>query len=348
MIKDAIAILTKKRDLSFDETRAVFDEILSGTATPAQMAAFLVALRFKGETETEVFAAATAVRERSIKIKVRGGLLGVEDSSEAVLDTCSTGGSGINKFNVSTAAAIVTAACGLKVAKHGNRAMSGSCGSADVLEDLGVKIQAKPEVMEAAARQTGICFMYAPLYHPAFKNVGPVRKEIGIKTIFNILGPLCNPAQASHQLLGVYAAELVEIMAKVLRDLGVKKALVVCGKDVFDEVSLSGPTKAVLVQGKKLVKMTLRPADFGLKKISSLKVRSQGRPDNSRLMVELLEGKKSPYRDMVIASASCCLWLAGKAHDLKTGAKIAAAAIDEGKALAKLEEFRDFLNKQSV
>ncbi|MFA5272184.1 MAG: anthranilate phosphoribosyltransferase, partial [Candidatus Omnitrophota bacterium] len=247
MIKEAIEKLTKKINLSFEETKEVFNDIFDHKVSSPQTASLLTALSMKGETAQEIYGAATVVRERAMHLSVKETFMGIETEGEQIMDTCGTGGSGSNKFNISTAVSFVVSALGIKVAKHGNRAMTSSCGSADVLEELGIKIDVAPKVMEEAISKVGIGFLYAPLYHPALLEVATIRKEIGIRTIFNILGPLCNPASATHQILGVYKKELVYVMAVVLRNLGVKKALVVYGKDLKDEVSLAGETTAILV-----------------------------------------------------------------------------------------------------
>ncbi|MDD5584324.1 MAG: anthranilate phosphoribosyltransferase [Candidatus Omnitrophica bacterium] len=343
MIKEAIAKLIKKEDLSFAQTKAVFEEIFSHQATTAHIAAFLTALSAKGETEEEIAAAATVVRARAIKVKARGNFLGIEDSDEAILDTCGTGGSGINKFNVSTAVAFIVSSCGIKVAKHGNRAMSSSCGSADVLEALGIKIDAAPRTMEEAIHTVGIGFLYAPLYHPALKEVAAIRKEIGIRTIFNILGPLCNPAFATHQLLGVYRKDLVKSMAKVLKKLGVTRAFVVYSEDLKDEISLCAKTTVAFLNNKKIESLSLSASSFGLKKIKLKNIEVPNAAASAAMIQDVFEGKKGAPRDIVVANAAACFFVLGKTRTLKEGVQLANCAIDEGKAKKKFLAFREFV-----
>lgn len=346
MIKEAVRKLTDNNDLSFEETKLVFEEIFEHKTTAAQVAGFLVALKMKGEKEQEIFAAATVVRQYAKKVNVRQDFMGVEDKQEPIFDTCGTGGSGTNKFNISTAVAFVVAAAGVKVAKHGNRAMSSTCGSADVLEALGIKIDSPEVVMAEALKKTGISFFYAPLYHPALKEVADIRREIGVRTIFNILGPLCNPALADYQLLGVYKQELVALIGKVLKDLGVRKAFVVHGKDLKDEVSLSGPTRVAFLNNKRIEKFILTAADFGLKKSRLKDIEVNDAQSSARAVSDVLSGKKGPLRDVVLANASCCFYILGKAKNFKEGVVLSEKLIDEGKAQSKLAEFRKFLDAQ--
>ncbi len=344
MIQSAIAKLVKSQNLDFEETKEVFDEIFNQKAQPAQIASFLTALKMKGESEAEIFAAATVVRQRAKKIKISSEICGKQIE---ILDTCGTGGSGVNKFNISTAVSFVVAASGAKVAKHGNKAMSSSCGSADILGQLGINIEAPAEIMERSLMEVGICFLYAPLYHPAFKAVASIRKEIKIRTIFNILGPLCSPASVSHQLLGVYSPELVLPMAKVLKQLGTKKAFVVYGKDLKDEVSLTGPTKACYLDNGKIKKITLRPSGLGLKKIKLEDITSNSSQESAELVKGVLAGKKGPSRDIVLANAAVCFYLLGKAKNLKKGVIRAAEIIDSQKASQLVDKFREFLDKNA-
>ncbi|MCF7908440.1 MAG: anthranilate phosphoribosyltransferase [Candidatus Omnitrophica bacterium] len=343
MIKEAINALVNGQDLSFDQTKAVFEQIFNHKAESSQIAAFLTALKIKGEKESEISAAATVVRSHANKINIGKDLIGQDINSQPIIDTCGTGGSGLNKFNISTAVSFVIASSGTIVAKHGNRAMSSSCGSADVLEALGINISAKAEVMEQALKKCGIAFLYAPLYHPALGEVAKIRREMGIRTIFNILGPLCNPAQANHQLLGVYSPDLVVPLAKVLRQLGSKRAMVVYGKDLKDEISLTGKTESAFLNNKKITKLTLSPASFGLKKIRVSDILAD-RPDISAQMIrDVLAGKKGASRDIVLANASACLYILAKVDNFKQGVAQAAQLIDQGKAKAKYLEFKNFL-----
>ncbi len=346
MIKETIAKLVLGKDLNFEETKEVFEEIFDHKLTPAQIASFLTALKIKGEKEAEILAAATVIRSRAIKIKLSAGFLeGVEKGP--LIDTCGTGGSGLNKFNISTAVSFVVAAGGVGVAKHGNKAMSSSCGSADVLEALGINITASPLTMEQALKKIGMAFLYAPLYHPALKEVAGIRREMGIRTIFNILGPLCNPAGADYQLLGVYRQELVTCLAKVLKQLGLKRAIVIYSQDLKDEISLSGKTQAAFLNNHKITALTLSAASFGLKKVAVRDLLVKDARESAEVIRKVLEGKKGAPRDVVLANASACFYILGKAHDFKQGVSLAAQLIDCGKAKAKYIEFKDFLKSHA-
>lgn len=347
MIKEAIARLTENQDLSFKETVEVFLEILEAKATPAQIGAFLVALRVKGETDKEIWGAATVVREKAYKLKVRDDSSGIK-KREPVLDTCGTGGSGVKKFNISTAVAFVVSAGGVKVAKHGNKAMSSNCGSADVLEYMGININTPAQVMEEAIKKVGIGFLYAPLYHPAFKVVSPLRKEIGIRTIFNILGPLCNPALADHQLLGVFSPRLTLKLAKALKNLGVKRAFVVYGEGLKDEVSLTGPTYVRFLDNKRIREFKLTPESFGLKrcKLKDLEVRNVG--ESARVIKDVFNGKKGPALDVVLANASTCFFMLRKVKDFKEGVYLARHLIFGRKVKEKFLEFKNFLSQAKL
>lgn len=345
MIKEAILKLTRKESLKFSQAKEVFNEIFAHKVSPAQVAAFLTALKMKGENEDEIGAAATVIRKKAKKLDIHGKLVEIEDTGETILDTCGTGGSGLNKFNISTAVAFVVSAAGIRVAKHGNRAMSSSCGSADVLEELGIKIDVSPSVMKKAIQKVGIGFLYAPLYHPALKEVAKIRREMGIRTIFNVLGPLCNPAHATHQLLGVYSEELVMVLAKVLKKLGIKKAFVVWSKDLGDEVSLSDKTTVAFLDNKKISKLKLSPSDFGLKRVSLKKIEAKSVAMSAKMVNDIMNGKEGGPRDIVLANAACCLYLAGKARNLKQGVKLGAGLIDQGKVREKVLAFRKFLEK---
>lgn len=348
MIREAIIKLAEGESLTFKEAQSVFHEIFENEASSAQIAAFLTALSLKGENEDEISAAASVVREKAKKVKVRGGLMGIEDLAEPVMDTCGTGGSGINKFNISTAAAFVVSAAGIKVAKHGNRAMSSNCGSADVLQAMDIKIDAAPSVMEEAIKKIGIGFLFAPLYHPALSEVAKIRREIGLRTIFNILGPLCNPASASHQLLGVYSEGLLPIMAKVLKNLDLKKAFVVYGKDLKDEISLTGVTKVVFLNNKKLEKFSLTPSDFGLKRIRLIDLEVKNDKESAKVIKDIFEGKKGAPRDIVLANAGACFYILSKVKNLKEGVRLAADIIDRGLAKKKYHDFKNFLNERCL
>ncbi|MDD4956173.1 MAG: anthranilate phosphoribosyltransferase [Candidatus Omnitrophica bacterium] len=318
-----------RTDLDEKETFAVFDHIMTGKATPAQIASFITALRIKGETVDEITGAARVMRQRSLKINAGSG-------NEPVIDTCGTGGTGKNTFNISTTAAFVVAGCGVKVAKHGNRAASGRCGSADVLEKLGVGIDVPLKVSEKCLKEIGICFMFAPLYHGAMKYAVAPRKEIGIRTIFNLLGPLCNPAQADCQVMGVCTKNLTELMAGVLKRLGSKRAYVVHGSGHLDELSISGLSLVSELKGGRIRSYYLNPGAFGLRKAPIEAIKGGSARANARMVKAVLSGKKGPHRDIVLMNASLALMAAGKVHDLKEGVKMAGTCIDSGRALEKL------------
>ena len=347
MIKEATDKFIEGKNISFDQMKEAFEEIFSSVVTSAAIASFLTALKIKGESKEEILAAAIVVREKAKKINVRSDFLGLADNSEPVMDTCGTGGSGLNKFNVSTATAFVVSAAGVKLAKHGNRAMSSNCGSADVLEELGINIEVSAQVTEKAIKETGLGFLYAPLYHPALGRVAKVRREIGIRTIFNILGPLCNPALANYQLLGVYDPNLVVPMAQVLRKLGTKRAFVVYGKEVGDEVSLTGPTKVAFLNNKKISSLTLNPSNFGLKKIRLEDLLVKNKQSSASLIKDILAGKACAARNIVLANASTCFYILGKVDNFKQGVKMAEELIDTKKAKSKFLEFKEFLNKNA-
>jgi anthranilate phosphoribosyltransferase len=284
----------------------------------------------KGETPDEITGAATVMREKALHIAPR--------SKEYLVDTCGTGGDGSNTFNISTAAAFVAAGAGAIVAKHGNRSVSSKCGSADVLEALGVNISLSPEQMKTCLDSIGICFLFAPALHKAMKYaIGP-RKEIAIRTIFNILGPLTNPADAKTQLLGVFTPLLTEPMAMVLNNLGSKKAYVVCGKDNLDEISLSAETQISEVNNSKITTYSIRPEDFGFTRVAASELSGGLPPENASIIRDVLSGKKGPHRDIVLLNAAFALAASGVAADPHEGLSLAKNAIDQGNALRKLEE----------
>jgi anthranilate phosphoribosyltransferase len=344
MIKDAIAKITQGVSLSFKEAEAVFSEIFVAKATHTQIAAFLVALSIKGEAEAEIAALASVIRAHARTLKVKGNFIGMEIEDDPILDTCGTGGSCVNKFNISTASAFIASSAGVKVAKHGNRAMSSNCGSADVLEAMGVAIDVDPSLMESAIKHVGIGFLFAPLYHASLKEIAEIRKDIGIKTIFNIVGPLCNPAQATHQVLGVHTKELVPVLARVLKTLGTKKAFVVHGKDLKDEISLTGQTFVAFLNNKKIEQYTVAPSDFGLKKISLSDIQVSGTQESAQRIQDIFKGKPGPCRDVALANAAACMYIVGKAKTLKEGTRMCAQLVDEGKVLNKFNEFKNFIN----
>lgn len=307
-----------------------FEAIFAGDATPAQLGAFLIALRMKGETPEELAAAAEVMRRRATPIRTPVG--------RKVLDTCGTGGDGANTINISTAVAFVAAAAGVTVAKHGNRSVSSQCGSADVLEALGVSLTADVATVERSLEELGIGFLFAPALHGAMKVVASARREVGVRSIFNLLGPLANPAKATHQLLGVYQDELVPIVARTLAVLGVERAMVVHGEGRLDEVSPFGATRAAWVEGGAVKELVLTPEDAGVARVSLESIRGGTVEQNAAALREVLQGVKSPATEVVVLNAAAALWVAGVAEDLRTGASIARKILTDGSALAKLEQ----------
>ena len=327
MIKEAIATLVTGKSLSMDQAEAAMTEIMNGEVTPAQFGAFVTALRVKGETSEEIAGMAKVMRAKAIQVHADG----------PVVDTCGTGGDGSSTFNISTAAAFVVAGAGLKVAKHGNRAASSRCGSADVLEALGVKIEMSADQVQRCLSEVGIGFMFAPSFHPAMRYAGPPRREIGIRTVFNILGPLTNPAGAKAQVLGVADAALMEKMAEVLRTLGCQHALVVHGEDGLDEITISRKTQVCELEGGRIRKYMISPEDLGLSRDSLDNIRGSTPADNAVLVRRILAGAAGPQRDVVLMNAAAAIVAGGKAKTLQEGAGFAAQAIDSGSALAKLD-----------
>lgn len=329
MIKEATARVMERRDLGYDEAAAVMNEMMSGLTTPVQTAAFLAALGAKGETIEEITACAAVMRAHALR---------VEHGME-LLEIVGTGGDGSGSFNISTTASLVAAAAGSKVAKHGNRAASSKSGAADVLEALGVNISLEPERCRALLEEVGICFFFAQKYHASMRHVGPVRKELGVRTVFNVLGPLTNPAAAGYQVLGVYSPALLEPLARVLSNLGVKKGLVVYGTDGLDEISVSAPTQVCEFGGGEFLSYTITPEQFGLP-LREKGALAGGTPeDNARITREILNGAPGARRDAVLLNAGAGLYVAGRADSVASGAALAAATIDSGAALEKLEQF---------
>ena len=327
MIREAIEAVVSGRSLSFEEATTVMREIMEGESTPAQLGAFLTGLRLKGETPPEIAGMATVMREKALKVNVPGPLV----------DTCGTGGDGKGTFNISTAAAFVAAGAGLKVAKHGNRAASGSCGSADVLEALGVKIDLPPEGVERCINEVGIGFMFAPLFHPAMRYAAPVRREIGIRTVFNILGPLTNPAGAQSQLLGVAYPELGPPMAEVLRLLGVYHAIIIHGEGGLDELTLSGSTTGWEVRDGEINTWTVSIEDTGLPRASIEDLRGGSKDQNAATMRWVFRDQRGPIRDVVLLNSGAVLLAGDRVSTLRQGIDMAAEVIDSGEALRKLE-----------
>ncbi len=333
-IKDAIAKLVERADLSENEAAACMEELMTGAATPAQFGAYVTALRMKGETVDEITGMARVMREKSSRIAMDGPLL----------DTCGTGGDASGSFNVSTCAAFVAAGAGARVAKHGNRAMTSKCGSADVLEALGAKIDLAPDQVSSCIERTGIGFMFAQGFHPAMKHVGPARREIGIRTVFNLLGPLTNPAGATVQVIGVARPQLVETIAAVLARLGTKRALVVHGDDGFDEVSISGPTTVGALKGGAVSLYRIAPEDAGLQRHDIGYLRGGTPEQNATELRLVLDGTPGPLRDFTLINAAAAIFAYGLAADLRAGVALAQQSIDSGAARAKLDAFVEATN----
>lgn len=349
MIKKAIARVVERENLSETEMVDVMDQIMSGEATPAQIGSFITALRMKGETVEEITGAARVMRDKATRIRVGRNVLDIDRDDvnidlETILDTCGTGGSGTNTFNVSTTVAFVVSALGVKVAKHGNRSISSCCGSADVLEALGVNLNITPETVEKCINGIGIGFLFAPALHGAMKHaIGP-RREIGIRTIFNILGPLTNPAGADRQVLGVYREELVEKLANVLQKLGCKRGFVVHGMDGMDEITLSSETRIAEVTPEGVRLGTIKPEDFGFNRCSMDELRGGDAQGNAGIVRSILDGTKGPKRDIVLLNAAYGLVAAGRAADPSEGLKMAAESIDSGRAKGQLAKLVEMTN----
>ena len=336
MIKEAIIKLSKKQDLAYAEAEAVMDEIMSGQATPVQMSAYLTALALKGETIDEITASAAGMRAHCIKLL----------HNLDVLEIVGTGGDGSNSFNISTTSSLVIAAGGVPVAKHGNRAASSKSGAADVLETLGVKITLTPERSAEILKKINICFLFAQNYHIAMKYVAPIRKELGIRTVFNILGPLSNPAGANMELMGVYDQSLVEPLAQVMANLGVNRGMVVYGQDSLDEISMCAPTSVCEIRDGKFTSYKITPEQFGYERCEKGALTGGTPAENAEITKAILKGEeKGPKRQAVCLNAGAALYIAGKAASIEEGVKLAESLIDSGAALKKLEEFVEETNK---
>lgn len=330
MIKEAINLLVHGKDLSEGEMISSMRDIMEGQATDAQIASFLTALRIKGETVDEITGAVKVMRGKATKIK----------APENTVDTCGTGGDMAHTFNISTTSALVVAACGLPVAKHGNRSVSSRSGSADVLEALGVKIDLEPKKVESCLAATGFGFMFAPLFHPAMKYaVGP-RREMGIRTVFNILGPLTNPAGAERQVLGVFNDSLTETMARVLANLGVKHAFIVHGEDGLDEITNTDRTKVSELKNGKVDTYFISPEDIGFERAKKSDLAGGTAQENANITIDILKGRKGPMRDIVIMNSAAALTAGDRADNFLAAAGIAAGVIDSGAALKKLEDIK--------
>jgi anthranilate phosphoribosyltransferase len=336
MIKEAILKLAQKQDLTYTEAEQVMNEIMEGAASNVQMSAYLTALAMKGETIDEITASAAGMRAHGTKLS----------HDMEVLEIVGTGGDGANSFNISTTSSMVIAAAGVPVAKHGNRAASSKSGAADVLEALGVNITVSPEKSTQLLSDIQICFLFAQTYHAAMKYVAPVRKELGIRTVFNILGPLSNPAGATMELMGVYDEALVEPLAHVLQNLGVTRGLVVFGQDKLDEISMSAPTSVCEVKDGKFTSYTLTPEQFGYTRCAKADLVGGTPQENAAITLAILQGQdKGPKRQAVCLNAGAALYMAGKAETIEAGVRLAETIIDSGKAYEKLQQFIEASNQ---
>ena len=341
MIKEAIVKIVNKQDLTYEEAYAVMNEIMSGETSPTQNAAFLAALSTKSaraETTDEIAGCAAAMRAHATKVET-----GME-----VFEIVGTGGDNAGSFNISTTSALVAAAGGMKVAKHGNRAASSLCGTADCLEALGVNINQSPERCLRLLREAGLCFFFAQKYHTSMKYVGSIRKELGFRTVFNILGPLTNPATPSMQLLGVYDDYLVEPLAQVLINLGVRRGMVAYGLDKLDEISMSAPTRICEIKDGWFKSYTIKPEDFGFQPCAKDELKGGTPQENAAILRGILEGRPGPKREAVLLNAGASLYIGGKAGSMKEGVELAAELIDSGKALKTLERFIEISREPEV
>lgn len=337
---DSLRRVVEGQDLSRSEAAYAMEQLMEGKATPSQMGAFLAALRVKGETVDEITGFAEIMRRKVVPVK---------QSFHNTVDTCGTGGDGGRTFNVSTATSILAASLGVPVAKHGNRSVSSKSGSADVLEALGVRAQMSADEARTALEQIGICFMFAPLYHQSMRHVMPTRKELGIRTCFNILGPLTNPAGVKRQLLGVYSQSLTELIASVLKELGADRALVVASDDGLDEISVSAPTQISELKDGQVTTYSITPEALGLARYPLRDVAGGDAAQNAAIIRDIFSGQKGAARDIVLANAAAVLYVAGVVDSLREGVRLAAEAVDSGKATAKLNEMVAFTGgKQHV
>lgn len=328
--KDALHLLLDRVDLSHAQMLEIMRQIMSGELTPAQIAGILIALRMKGETVDEIAAAAEVMRELSTKVKVA--------ASEHLVDTCGTGGDGIQTFNVSTASAFVAAAAGAKVAKHGGRSVSSTCGSADVLESLGVNVNMTPEQVARCVDDIGIGFMFAPNHHSAMKHAAPVRRELGVRTLFNLLGPLTNPAGAKRQVMGVFERSLTGKLAHVLHKLGSEHVLVVHGADGMDEISFAGDTFVAELKDGRVSEYVINPQQFGLPLHQAESIRVQNAEESKHIVLDVLAGNPGPARDIVLLNAGAAIYVSGVADSIVSGMTLAAQVIDNQLAKSKLDQ----------
>jgi len=330
VFKDVLSQLLERRDLTQDTMLGVMRQVMSGELTSAQISAFLIALRAKGETVDDIAAAAMVMRELSTKVAIQ--------DTEHLIDTCGTGGDGIQTFNVSTVCAFVAAAAGAKVAKHGGRSVSSTCGSADVLEVLGVNVNQTPEQVAACVNEIGIGFMFAPNHHSAMKHAAPVRRELGIRTLFNLLGPMTNPATARRQVMGVFDKNLTGKLAQVLQKLGSEHVLVVHGADGMDEISFTGDTFVAELKNGQVAEYVVNPAQFGMATHQLKAIQIQNAGESKAMILDVLNGKSGAARDIVLMNAGAAIYVAGQAESLQAGIDKAAAVIDSGAALEKLNQ----------
>jgi anthranilate phosphoribosyltransferase len=333
MFKDQLKKIISRTNLTQQEMSDMMMEIFSGDIGDAQIGAMMGALSTKGETYEELAGAAIAMRRKAVRIEV---------SAPTIVDTCGTGGDGAKTFNISTTTAFVVAGCGVTVAKHGNRSVSSQCGSADLLEALGLNLNVKPELVEEAITDIGIGFLFAPIYHSAMRHAANARKQIGLRSIFNMLGPLTNPAAANCQLLGVYAPQLTEMFGQALNMLGARRALVVCGHDGLDEISVCAPTRISELKDGRVFTYDITPEQFFGHCADSADLTGGTPQENAEITRKILSGKKGPKRDIVLLNAAAALTIAGKAGDLKEGIRLAEQSIDTGSAMKKLESLVQF------
>jgi anthranilate phosphoribosyltransferase len=351
MITDVLhRIANHCQSLSRDEARAVMSEVLTGQCTDVQIAALLVALHMKGETVEEIVGFAEAIRAAAAPLKLSGNstidISGTE--RDALVDTCGTGGDASGTFNISTATALVAAGAGVRVAKHGNRSVTSKCGSADVMEALGVSISLPPAQVAECLKNVGIAFLFAPAMHSAMKYVQPARRELRLRTVFNLLGPLTNPAHASAQVVGVYSDDLVEKLAEALSMLGLRRAMVVHGSDGLDEITISGTTRVAEVRDGQVHTYEVTPEEFGIERASIEAIAGGDAAENARIIQEVLSGNKSPCRDVVLLNAAATLVAAGRANHLSDAMPLASKSIDSGAAREKLKALVEFTKMQSA
>lgn len=340
-LRNFVEKILEHNDLTIVETERAFQVIMSGGANPCEIASFLAALRMKGETIEEITGATKILRAKAVQINAPSG----------AIDTCGTGGDMVGTFNISTAVAIVTAACGVVVAKHGNKAVSSKSGSADIFSHIGVNIDLSPVEVEQCLNEVGLCFMMAPTFHTAMRHVVPIRREMGVRTVFNLLGPLSNPAGIKRQLLGVYDVKWIEPFAHVLKELGSEKAWIVNGSDGLDELTITGKSRVAELNNGEVRSFEVSPEDVGLQIADVSEIKGGDVKYNAQQMLRVLDGKEGAHRNIILLNAAAALYVAGNVTSLKDGVEVAAAAIDEKKALAKLDELVTYtasIHKQTV